>query len=53
VTLGALREELHVFAENRGTLVGNITIIDKGDEITAAQAWARAVGASRRSSSPT
>jgi DNA topoisomerase-6 subunit A len=35
VTLGALREELHVFAENRGTLVGNITIIDKGDEINA------------------
>ncbi|GJQ28224.1 MAG: DNA topoisomerase VI subunit A [Phycisphaerae bacterium] len=35
VTLGALREELHIFAENRGTLVGNITIIDKGDEINA------------------
>jgi len=33
VTLGALREELHVFAENRGSMVGNITIIDKGDEI--------------------
>ena len=33
VTLGALREELHIFAENRGTLVGNITIVDKGDEI--------------------
>ncbi len=35
VTLGVLREELHIFAENRGTLVGNITIIDKGDEINA------------------
>lgn len=35
VTLGALREELHVFADNRGQLVGNITIIDKGDEINA------------------
>lgn len=35
VTLGSLREELHIFAENRGTLVGNITIIDKGDEINA------------------
>jgi len=35
VTLRALREELHVFAENRGTLVGNITIVDKGDEINA------------------
>lgn len=33
VTLGALREELHIFAENRGTLVGNLTLIDKGDEI--------------------
>ncbi len=33
VTLGSLREELHVFAENRGSMVGNITIIDKGDEI--------------------
>jgi DNA topoisomerase-6 subunit A len=33
VALGALREELHVFAENRGSMVGNITIIDKGDEI--------------------
>ena len=33
VTLGALREELHVFAENRGSMVGNITLVDKGDEI--------------------
>ena len=33
VTLGALREELHIFADNRGSLVGNITIVDKGDEI--------------------
>lgn len=33
VSLGALREELHIFAENRGTLVGNLTIVDKGDEI--------------------
>jgi DNA topoisomerase VI subunit A len=33
VTLGALREELHIFADNRGALVGNITIVDKGDEI--------------------
>ncbi len=33
VALGALREELHVFAENRGALVGNITITDKGDDI--------------------
>jgi len=33
VTLGSLREELHVFAENRGSMVGNITVVDKGDEI--------------------
>ncbi|MBX3316177.1 MAG: DNA topoisomerase IV subunit A [Phycisphaeraceae bacterium] len=35
VSLGALREELHIFASTRGNLVGNITIIDKGDEINA------------------
>ncbi|MBC7834423.1 MAG: DNA topoisomerase IV subunit A [Phycisphaerales bacterium] len=35
VSLGALREELHIFAENRGTLVGNLTVIDRGDEINA------------------
>lgn len=33
VSLNALREELHIFAEPRGGMVGNITIIDKGDEI--------------------
>jgi DNA topoisomerase-6 subunit A len=33
VTLSALREELHIFADNRGAMVGNITIVDKGDEI--------------------
>jgi len=33
VTLGALREELHVFAENRGVIAGNITVIDGGDTI--------------------
>ncbi len=33
VTIGALREELHVFAKKRGTMVGNITVIDNGDEI--------------------
>lgn len=33
VTLGALREELHVFAKKRGTMVGNITVIDSGDTI--------------------
>jgi DNA topoisomerase-6 subunit A len=33
VAMAALREELHIFAENRGALVGNITVVDKGDEI--------------------
>ena len=33
VALGSLREELHVFAENRGAMVGNVTVLDKGDEI--------------------
>ena len=33
VSLGALREELHIFAKKRGTMVGNITIVDNGDEI--------------------
>jgi DNA topoisomerase-6 subunit A len=33
VSLSALREELHIFAENRGAMVGNITIVDRGDTI--------------------
>ena len=33
VTLEALREELHVYASNRGTMVGELTLIDTGDEI--------------------
>jgi len=33
VTLGSLREELHVFAKKAGTMAGNITLIDTGDEI--------------------
>jgi DNA topoisomerase-6 subunit A len=33
VTLGSLREELHVFAKEAGKMVGNITIIDNGDDI--------------------
>jgi DNA topoisomerase-6 subunit A len=33
VTLNSLREELHVYASNRGTLVGPITLVDSGDEI--------------------
>ena len=33
VMLNALREELHVYASNRGAIVGNITLTDSGDEI--------------------
>ncbi|MFO0899082.1 MAG: DNA topoisomerase IV subunit A [Pirellulales bacterium] len=33
VTLNALREELHVYAKNAGTMVGPLTLIDTGDEI--------------------
>jgi DNA topoisomerase VI subunit A len=33
VSLDSLREELHVFAKKRGAMVGNITLIDSGDEI--------------------
>ncbi len=33
VALNALREELHVYASNRGAMVGNIQLIDSGDEI--------------------
>jgi len=33
VTLESLREELHVYASNRGAMVGPITLVDSGDEI--------------------
>lgn len=33
VALNSLREELHVFASNRGNLAGPLSIIDNGDEI--------------------
>jgi DNA topoisomerase VI subunit A len=33
VLLNSLREELHVYASNRGGMVGEITLIDSGDEI--------------------
>lgn len=33
VVLGSLREQLHVFADTRGNLVGNITLVDSGDTI--------------------
>jgi len=37
VLLESIREELHLYAENRGAIVGNITLIDKGDEINCAR----------------
>lgn len=33
VTVDALREELHLFADNKGALVGEVTIEDAGDTI--------------------
>jgi DNA topoisomerase VI subunit A len=35
VTVDALREELHLFASNKGNLVGEITLVDAGDTIDA------------------
>jgi DNA topoisomerase VI subunit A len=33
VTVDALREELHLFASSRGSMVGELTIVDQGDTI--------------------
>jgi len=33
VLLDSLREELHLYAQTKGTMVGEITIVDRGDEI--------------------
>jgi DNA topoisomerase-6 subunit A len=38
VTLEALREELHVAAEGRGSIVGNVTLVDDGDAIDCTKA---------------
>ncbi len=35
VTVDALREELHLFASNKGNLVGELTLVDSGDTIDA------------------
>jgi DNA topoisomerase-6 subunit A len=35
VTIDALREELNLFASNKGSMVGEITVVDKGDTIDA------------------
>jgi len=37
VALSALREELHIFADPRGAMVGPITLTDAGDTIDAAR----------------
>ncbi len=37
VTLAALREELHVAAEGRGTVVGNLVLVDDGDTVDCAK----------------
>jgi DNA topoisomerase-6 subunit A len=37
VTLDALREALHLYADNAGSMVGPITLIDSGDEIDCAR----------------
>ncbi|HLF94408.1 MAG TPA: DNA topoisomerase IV subunit A [Planctomycetota bacterium] len=37
VTLEALREELHVAAEGRGTVVGNLVLVDDGDTVDCAK----------------
>ncbi len=33
VLLASLREEMHLYADKRGDMVGNLTLIDSGDEI--------------------
>ncbi len=33
VTLNALREELHLYAQKKGEMVGPLVVVDKGDEI--------------------
>jgi DNA topoisomerase-6 subunit A len=33
VTVDSLREELNLFASNRGAMVGNVTLVDSGDTI--------------------
>lgn len=37
VSLNALREELHVYASNRGSMVGNLQLNDSGDDIDCAR----------------
>ena len=37
VALDAMREELHLYAKNAGSMVGPITLVDSGDEIDCAR----------------
>jgi len=37
VLLGSIREELHLYAKTAGTMVGNITVVDRGDTINCAR----------------
>ena len=37
VLLGSLREEMHLYAQKRGDMVGELVLLDKGDEINCAR----------------
>ena len=37
VTLDALREELHLYASNRGNLMGDLTLVDSGTELNCSR----------------
>ena len=37
VLLNSLREELHLYAQKKGDMVGEITLVDRGDEIDCAR----------------
>ena len=37
VTLNTLREELHLYAQKKGDMVGDIVLVDRGDEIDCAR----------------
>ncbi|HUT13326.1 MAG TPA: DNA topoisomerase IV subunit A [Thermoguttaceae bacterium] len=37
VLLNSLREELHLYAQKRGDMVGNLVLVDSGDEIDCAR----------------
>ena len=44
VSLGVLREELHVFAKKAGTIAGNLTVVDRGVPGRADEINLRAMG---------